>query len=158
MIREKRTISRRFKNAALVVIMLPFVLPLALLAITLHTLYRIVLYLLVWALWVPRGRDILFVSSDSPIWHEYMATQVLPIVQDRAVVLNWSARKTWGKWELAVAVFRHFGGGHEFNPMVLLFRPLRRARAFRFFPAFQDWKRGYTEPVDRLRQDLLSAL
>lgn len=158
MIRQKRTISQRFRNAALVVVMLPFVLPLALLAITLHVLYRIVLYLLVWALWVPRGRDILFVSSDSPIWQDYMATQVLPIVQDRAVVLNWSARKTWDRWTLTVAVFRHFGGWREFNPMVLLFRPLHRARVFRFFPAFQDWKRGHREPVDRLRQDLLSAL
>jgi len=157
-IRKKRTFSQRFKNAGLVVIMLPFVLPLALLAITLFTLYRIVLYLLVWALWLPRGSDILFVSSDSPIWHDYMANQVLPLVHDRAVVLNWSERKTWGRWALSVAIFRHFGGRKEFNPMVLLFRPLHRARVFRFFPAFQDWKRGYREPVDRLRQDLLSAL
>jgi len=158
MIRQKRTVSQRFKNAALVVIVLPLVLPLAFLAITLHMLYRIVLYLLIWALWVPRGRDILFISSDSPIWHEYMETQVLPLVQERAVVLNYSERKTWDRWALPVAVFRHFGGWREFNPMILLFRPLHRARVFRFFPAFQDWKRGYREPVDRLRQDLLSAL
>jgi hypothetical protein len=158
MIRQKRTVSQRFRNAALVVIVLPFVLPLALLAITLYMLYRIVLYLLIWALWVPRGRDILFISSDSPIWHEYMETQVLPLVQDRAVVLNWSERKTWDRWALPVAVFRHFGGEREFNPMILLFRPLHRARVFRFFPAFQAWKRGYGEPVDRLRQELLSVL
>src|SRR6266576_5096861 len=155
---QKQSFSQRLNNALLVVLFLPFVLPLALLAIVLHILYKITLYLLVWVIWLPRGKDILFVYSDSPIWHEYMATQILPLVQDRAVVLNWSERKKWRRWRLGVAVFHHFGGGREFNPLVMLFRPVRLARVFRFWSAFKDWKRGYREPVDRLRQDLLNAL
>jgi len=90
---QKQSFSQRLKNAVLVVpvvLFLPFILPLVLLAIIFHILYRTTLYLLVWVIWLPRGKDILFVYSDSPIWHEYMATQILPLVQDRAVVLNWS--------------------------------------------------------------------
>lgn len=136
MTRQGRTSSQRFKNAALVVLMLPFILPLALLAIILYPLYRIILYLLIWSLWLPKGKDILLILSDSPIWHEYMTTQVLPLVQDRALVLNWSDRRNWERWSLPVAVFRHFGGAREYNPMVLLFRPLRTARVFRFWSAF----------------------
>ena len=56
------------------------------------------------------------------------------------------------------AVFRHFGGHREFNPLVVLFRPFRLAKVFRFWLAFKDWKHGYREPVERLRQDLLVAL
>ena len=155
---QKQSFSQRLKNAVLVVLFLPFVLPLALLAIVLHILYKITLYLLVWVIWLPRGKDILFVYSDSPIWRDYMATEILPLVQDRAVVLNWSERKKWHRWRLGVAVFHHFAGGREFNPLVMLFRPVRLARVFRFWSAFKDWKRGYREPVDRLRQDLLNAL
>ncbi len=155
---QKQSFSQRLKNAVLVVLFLPFVLPLVLVAIVLHILYRITLYLLVWVIWLPRGKDILFVYSDSPIWHDYMATEILPLVQDRAVVLNWSERKKWRRWRLGVAVFHHFAGGREFNPLVMLFRPVRLARVFRFWSAFKDWKRGYREPVDRLRQDLLNAL
>ena len=158
MSRAKQSLSQRVANAVLVVLSLPLVLPLALITIALHLLYRITLYFLVWALWLPRGKDILFVYSDSPISHEYMATQVLPLVQERAVVLNWSERRGWGRWSLDVAVFRHFGGGREFSPLVILFRPVRRARVFRFWPAFNDWKRGRKEPVERLRQDLLISL
>jgi hypothetical protein len=158
MTRQKRTFSQRLKNGALVVVLLLLVLPLALVAITLHLLYRIVLYLLVWTLWLPRGEDILFVYSDSPIWRDYMETEVLPLVQERAVVLNWSGREKWLTWSLEIAVFRHFGGAREFNPLVVLFRPVRSARVFRFWVAFKDWKRGYRGPVERLRQDLLSAL
>ena len=158
MTRQKQPFSQRLTNAALLVLFLPLVLPLGLIAIVLHLLYRITLYLLVWALWLPRGKDILFVYSDSPIWREYMASEILPLVKERAVVLNWSERKTWRRWLLGVAVFRHFGGAREFNPLVVLFRPVRLARVFRFWSAFKDWKRGYRESVGRLRQDLLSAL
>lgn len=134
------------------------VLPLALFVFVLYLLYRGALYMLVWVLWLPKGKDVLFVYSDSPIWREYMTTQVLPLVQKRAVVLNWSERKTWSKRTLGPAVFRHFGGAREFNPLLVVFRPLRRARVFRFWEAFKDWKRGYTEPVERLRQDIAAVL
>jgi hypothetical protein len=98
------------------------------------------------------------VYSDSPIWHDYMTSRLLPMLQERAVVLNWSERKTWSRWSLAVAVFNHFGSGREFNPMVILFRPLRTARIVRYWGAFKDWKRGHEEPVEKLTRDLLAAL
>ena len=158
MSRQKQPFSQRLKNAVLVILFLPAVLPLAAVAIVLSLLYEATLYLLVWTCWLPRGKDIVLVYSDSPIWHEYMATEVLPLVQKRAVVLNWSERQKWRRWSIAVAVFHQFGGGREFNPLVVFFRPVRPARVFRFWSAFKDWKQGYTEPLERLRQELLSAL
>lgn len=156
-IRQKQTLRQRFKHSV-PLLLLPVILPLALMAVVLFFVYRITLYLLIWALWLPRGKDILVVSSDSPIWHEYMAAEVLPLLQERAVVLNWSERLKWPKWSLGVAVFRHFGGSRDFNPLVVLFRPIRSARLFRFWPAFRDWRHGDREPVKRLRQELLDAL
>jgi len=156
--RKKPSFSQRLSDALLLILFLPFVLPLLLVAIVLYLLYRITLCLLVWTLWLPRGKDILFVYSDSPIWHDYMALEVLPLVQKRAVVLNWSDRKKWPRWSLGVAVLRHFEGHRGFNPLVVLFRPFRLAKVFRFWSAFKCWKHGYREPVERLRQDLLIAL
>ncbi len=141
-----------------VLVMLPIVLPLVLVAVTLGLAHRAVLYALVWLLWLPRGTDTLLVYSDSPIWQEYMTSQVLPLVQERAVVLNWSERKRWPRLSLAVHVFHSFGGRREFNPMVIVFRPFARAKRFRFWQPFQDWKRGYKEPVERLRQELFVVL
>jgi hypothetical protein len=87
-----------------------------------------------------------------------MATQVLPLVQERAVVLNWSERKKWPRWSVEVAVFHHFGGAGDFNPLVVLFRPFRFARVFRFWSAFKDWKHGYKGPVERIREELIATL
>src|ERR1035438_1196529 len=155
---RKQPFLQRLGQVTLIIVLLPLVLPLALFAVANHVLYRTLLYLLVWALWLPKGKDILFVYSDSPIWHEYMAEQVLPLLERRSVVLNWSERKKWSRWSLGAAVFHHFGGAGDFNPLVVLFRPLRSARVFRFWSAFKDWKRGYKEPVERLRQELFANL
>ncbi|HEX9111258.1 MAG TPA: hypothetical protein VF845_07250 [Terriglobales bacterium] len=156
--RHKEGLLKRLRGAALVLLLLPLILPLALVTICLSVLYRGALYLLVWLVWLPKGKDILFVYSDSPIWREYMTMELLPLVERRAVILNWSERSKWPQWSLGVEVFRRFGGTRDFSPLVVLFRPLQRARTFRFWPAFKDWKRGYREPVERLRQELLSAL
>ena len=158
MTKQKQRFSRRLGNALLVIILLPVILPLALLAVALYVPHRLALYMLVWLLWLPRGKNILIVYSESPIWHEYMVTQVLPLVQEHAIVLNWTERSKWPWWSFRVHVFHWFAGDREFNPLVVLFRPFRRARVFRFWSAFKEWKRGDKEPVERLRQELLSAL
>ena len=158
MTRKKDKSSRSLLRAVGIVVVLPIVLPLILIVFTLGVAHRAALYALVWILWLPRGRDILLVYSDSQIWREYMTTQVLPLVRPRALVLNWSERKRWPWLSLPVSVFRSFGGGREFNPLVIVFRPFARARSFRFWEPFQDWKRVHKEPVERLTKELSAVL
>ena len=158
MTQKKASLGRRIVNAGLVGLVLPIVLPLALISVMLWLAHRILVYLLIWALWLPKGKDILFVSSDSPIWHEYMTIQVLPRVQERAIVLNWSERNKWSSLSFRVHVFRCFGGSREFNPLIVWFRPFQRARIYRFWSAFKDWKRGYQDPIQRMTQELFTSL
>ena len=158
MTRQKTSVARKLGNALLVVLILPIALPLALVALALHFLLRAALYLVVWLWWIPKGKDVLFVYSDSPIWREYMTSQVLPLVLERAVVLNWSERSKWSPWSLKVSVFHTFGGSREFNPMVVKFRLFRKVKILRYWLAFQDYKRGYTEPVENLNNQLSSML
>jgi len=132
---------------------LPLVLPLVVIGLVLHWGHRTVLYLLIWCLWLPRGKCALVVYSDSPIWRTYMIEEIMPLLKDRAVVLNWSERSRWRN-TLAVRVFRSFRGAREFNPMVVLFRPFRRAKFFRFWAAFKSWKQGSTTDVDAIRDEL----
>src|SRR5215831_2705477 len=97
---QRRTAGARLAQGALIIVSLPLLLPLFLIALVLFLLHRGVLYLLIWLLWLPSGKDTLVVYSNSPIWQDYMTEQVLPLVQERAVVLNWSERSTWRKWRL----------------------------------------------------------
>lgn len=77
---------------------------------------------------------------------------------ERAMGLSWSARSKWPKWSFAARVFRTFGRRRDFNPMVVLFRPFRRARISRFLPALQEQKHGNSASVEQLRRDLMQAL
>jgi len=140
------------------VILVPFLLLLVLILLPARCAYRMTLYVLVWAMWLPRGKDVLFVSSNSPSKSEYMAVNILPHVRQRAVVLNWSERSTWKRWSLPASVFCHFAGSRDHTPIVLFFRPLKRVKKFRFFPAFKERRRGNSEPLETLRGDLLSTL
>lgn len=159
--RPKETFVEKLRIAFLVLLILialPIILPLVVIALLLSLLHRMAVHALIWLVWLPRGKDILLVYSDSPIWHEYMTAQILPLVQSRAVVLNWSERKEWPKWSLAAHAFRTFGGDREFNPLVVLFRPLRPALVLRFWSAFRDWKHGRPESVEAIKRQLLTAL
>jgi hypothetical protein len=101
---------------------------------------------------------VLVVLSESPIWHDYMLAEVLPLVRHRAGVLNWSERKKWPRWSLVRHVFRTFRGERNFNPLVIVFRPFRRAEVLRFWQAFQEWKHGHRESVERLKRQLAATL
>jgi len=158
MARQKESFMRKMASAVFFMPLLLFILPVLLLCACSYWMYRITLYLLIWLSWLRNGKDVLFVYSDSPIWHEYMTTQILPSVQERAVVLNWSERKTWQKWSLEVRVFHMLSGENDFNPMVMLFRPFRGAKSFLFFSAFKEWKHGETKKVEQLRSELMQAL
>jgi hypothetical protein len=143
----------------LLVALLPLLIPLIVAKLALLLTITLALYIRVWMFWHPRGKDILFVYSDSPIWHDYLEQQLLPQIEARSVVLNWSERRFWlHRWSLPSLVFRHFGGDDEFNPLIVYFPPLRRHRTFRFWQAFKDYKHGHPQTLKEIEEELFDTI
>jgi hypothetical protein len=140
-----------------IVVLSPAILLLVAALLALFVVTSICLHILIWTLWCLRGRDILFVYSDSPIWHDYIEQRLLPPIRHRAVVLNWSQRRRW-RISLARAAFHHFGGYREFNPLAVVFRPFRPTRKFRFWQPFRAFKHGRPEALRKMEQDLFQLL
>ena len=115
------------------------------------------LHIAIWSWWCIRGRDILFVYSDSPIWHDYIEQHILPSLGERAVVLNWSHRTRW-RLSLSRMAFYHFGGRRAFNPLGVVFRPFRRTRTFRFLQPFRDFKHGHPEALHRMEGEFFELV
>jgi hypothetical protein len=132
-------------------------LPVIAVVVVLWAFVAVLLHIVVWVAWCPRGRYALLVYSNSPVWRDYFEEQVLPAVGTRAVVLNWSERKRWNL-SLAVVLFRVFGGFRQFNPLAMVFEPLAWLRRFRFYNAFRSFKHGRPAEVERLRDELLAVL
>jgi hypothetical protein len=137
----------------LLILLSPFILIRAFL----YALSGFVLNIAIWLGWCLRGRDVLLVYSDSPIWREYVEEEILPQVESRAIILNWSKRKQW-KNLLAIHAFWRFGGLSEFNPLAVVFRPFHQAKVFRFFKPFQEFKRGQTTQVEQIKTELFETL
>jgi hypothetical protein len=132
-------------------------LPLVVVAGVLWLVAAVLLQLVVWLTWCPRGRYVLVVYSNSPTWQGYFEQNVLPTVGSRGVVLNWSDRKRW-RYSLSVALFRFFGGTREFNPLAIVFQPLAWPRRFRFYKAFKAFKHGRPEEAENMRRELFKLL
>jgi hypothetical protein len=141
----------------LVVIFSPLIILIAIVVFALYFVTSVCLHILIWTLWCVRGRDILFVYSDSPVWHDYIEQRLLPPIRQRAIVLNWSQRKRW-RVSLARAAFRHFGGYREFNPLAVVFRPLQPTKKFRFWKPFRDFKHGRPSTLHQMEREFFQFL
>ena len=141
----------------LLLIAVPTIMVLLFALLLVYLLTTICLHLCIWVWWCLRGRDILFVYSDSPIWHDYIEQQVLPHLGERAIVLNWSQRKRW-RFSLARLAFYHFGGYRQFNPLGVVFRPFRRTRTFRFWQPFRDFKHGNLAALQKTEAEFFGLI
>jgi len=131
-------------------------LPIGLVLLLAYLLFGLFLHVAVWVTWLPRGKSILIVTSDSPVWTQYMADRIVSVLMQKAVVLNWSERSQWLTLpSIQVMLFRYFGRGREFNPLVVVFRPLRLARVFRFWKPFKDYKHGRPDALEHLTSHVL---
>jgi hypothetical protein len=148
---KKLNIRSKAFIALLAITFSPFVI----IAVLFYLLWGAFLYLAIWLTW--KKPRVLFVYSNSPIWKAYIETEILPFIQDRAIILNWSERTNW-KSSLAVRAFRYFGGYRNFNPIGMVFRPFHFVNAYRFFQAFKAFKHGDSRNVEQLKKGLFEML
>lgn len=107
---------------------------------------------------VTQGKFIIFVYSNSPNWKSYIEENILPQIQDHAIVLNWSDRGRWDKTDLAVQSFHHWGGQENYNPLAIVFCNVLDVRVIRFYRAFHDFKHGNVIALQKTQAQLLDLL
>ncbi|MGQ0637154.1 MAG: hypothetical protein ACT4QC_21305 [Planctomycetaceae bacterium] len=152
-----RKTPAKWWQVALLAPLVPFILVFLALALVFYLVSTVCLHFTIWIWWCFRGRDILFVYSDSPNWRDHIEQHILPRLGERAVVLNWSQRKAW-RFSLARMAFRHFGGSREFNPLAVVFRPFRPTRIFRFWQPLKDSMHGKPEALQRMESEFLALI
>lgn len=143
----------RKKFVIVLVVLFP---PLIILVTLFWLLYRVAMNLLVGICWCTRGKHAILVYSDSPIWHDYIEDNFIPRIPRTSVILNWSERHTWKWYSAPVMLAQHFGGDYEFNPLVIVFRPFRWTKTFRFWQAFQDHKHGNGQRLEAMEKDMFA--
>ena len=147
---------------ALTVLLAPLwillLLPLWIAGIALFLWLLLVLQIVTVVWWLPRGRRIIFVYSNSPVWQDYVEKNILPRLPANAAILNWSERSHWPFWSVAVWTFNVYGGSREFNPLGIVIRPWRTPKRFRFWRAFRDFKHGNSGTLHRVEQEFFDCI
>ncbi|HCK67143.1 MAG TPA: hypothetical protein DHW49_12840 [Anaerolineae bacterium] len=148
-----KNISFKILLVFLAVIFLPVILIIGIL----YYVWGFILSFMAWTIWGLQGRNTLLIYSDSPIWLNYFEQEVLPYINKKVIVLNWSERKQW-KLSLAVLIFKHFGRRQNFNPMAIVFKPFRFNKEFRFYEAFKDFKHGKFDKLEITKEKFLESI
>lgn len=157
----KRESDSRHDNPVKTALMLLLVLAIFIVALPvllLQYMWGISLRVRFWWLAHHEGKFVLLVYSDSPNWKEYVEQSILPRVQDHAIILNWSERARWDNWSWAVHAFQHWGGQQDFNPLGVVFCGFTKVRVFRFYRAFQEYKRGNAAPLQQVESRFFDAV
>lgn len=155
---RKHRVSSSLVRVCVLVALALVLLPMVPLLIATFFAYASVLQMVIWVCWCSRGVNVLLVFSASPNWQTYIEANIRPRLPASAVVLNWSDSRNWKWCSLPVLAARLFGGTREFNPMVVIFRPLHWAKTYRFWKPLKDYKHGKTEPLHALETKLFSEL
>ncbi|MBL8099103.1 MAG: hypothetical protein JNK81_07960 [Anaerolineales bacterium] len=149
--------NKSFLLKIFILIVVLIFLPLILIVGIIYYAWGFILSVAIWIIWGLKGRHILFVYSNSPIWSKYIEEGIIPYIQEKAIILNWSERKGW-KISLAVLAFNHFGGSRNFNPLAIIFKPFRFNREFRFYEAFKEYKHGKTEKLEKIKKEFFDMI
>ena len=138
-------------------LLLPLVLPFILLWFSIRIVYASLVNVAIWSWWCTRGRDVLFLYSDSIVSRDYVEEQILPKLTGRVVALNWSQRQKWG---ISLARFAgyFFCNSRKDCPMAVVFRPFRPSRVFLFRRAFLDLKRGRASALVTMEREFFNVL
>lgn len=104
------------------------------------------------------NKKVIVVSSDSPIWHDYVKEKLVPLFGDRELTLNWSQRKEWDKSKWEVKAFHHWGGQREFNPLVIINKGLFQIKVIRLHKAFIEYKHGNASYLHKREMEIFEAI
>jgi hypothetical protein len=105
--------------------------------------YRLALSVVAWFAMSP-GKDIVVVTNDSEVCKSWMP-QLMPLIGERGVFLNYDERRSWRRWSLPVRLFHAFGPAPTAQtflphslPVVIVVKNFRRPQLFSFGSLSKD--------------------
>ncbi len=121
--------------------------------------YRFWLKVRFWGRHGRKGKEILFVYSDSSTWKNYIETNILPRIEAHSIILNWSKRREWGsRMQFETKLFNRWAGPGDFVPVAILFSLTGKVRTFRLWQASGNPKHGKEKVSKEAEQALFETV
>lgn len=110
--------------------------------------------------WFPQGKWILFVYSNSPKWKDDIESTIIPKINSKSIILNWSEHKTWPK-SLASKIFFYYSKTKKTKnkvsyPIAIIFKSLSRPKVIELRQAYRDFNLHRNNNILTLKKELIS--
>lgn len=106
----------------------------------------------------PQEKYILFTYSDSPNWSEFIETNIIPKIEQHAIIINRTKNPNWKHQfkpeKRAIELWATLNA----NPLAIVFEPNGKTEPIEFYEAFRDLKHGKDKAINEKCTELLRAL
>ncbi|MFH0740020.1 MAG: hypothetical protein V1819_03285 [bacterium] len=88
--------------------------------------------------WFPKGKNAFFVYSSSKKWKSYFEQELIPKIQSKVIIWNWSTRhqQGWNNNLLEAKVLKFFRSFNHIYPLAIVFLPSGKVRIFDFYDSY----------------------
>ena len=110
--------------------------------------------------WFSKGRHIFFLYSDSKKWKEYFEQKLVPKIQDKAVIWNWSTRQKdgWNENLIEAKIMSLFRPMGFFYPMAVVFLPSGDVKIFQFYLPYVNKIKSGKDDYNKMEKEFLALV
>jgi hypothetical protein len=148
------TFQKKVLRVIIIIGIIVFLIPAVIIGLIVEIVYRIEFLIHV----IKNRKRIIFVNSDSPIWHDYLENKWVPRIKENAIILNWSERKQWNKTNWEIRAFHHWGRDREMNPLFIIFRSIFHIQVFRLYDPFTEYKHGKEKELFDMEKEIEKSI
>jgi hypothetical protein len=151
-----------------VIVLLAFWLsPFILLGVVFYLFYRVFkllqqkkLFARIEKEWFPQSKYVFFLYSDSRKWKEYFESELIPKIQDKASIWNWSTRAQsgWGTDSIEAQIFKLHRPLGRYYPIAIVFIPGGVVKTFQFYTAYVDMIKSGDDRYKSLENEFLALV
>lgn len=110
--------------------------------------------------WFPIGKHSFFLYSNSKKWRKYFEQNLIPKIQNKAIICNWSTRheRGWKNNPLEARVLRFFCPNGYSCPVAIVFLPSGAIKTFEFYTPYIKMLKSQNQDYKNLEKEFLDLL
>ncbi len=110
--------------------------------------------------WLPESGSVLFFTSNSKHWKAYFEKELLPKIETKTRVLNWSTREQdgWSDKAMEARIADLFGDARHSIPFAMVFLPSGDFKMFFFQGAFLRFLKSKKKQYKKLETEFLKLV
>ncbi len=148
------TAKDRLLKVLILISIIIFIIPILVYMLILELSYRIIFRIRI----ITNGKRIIFVTSNSPIWHDYLENRWVNRITKYAYIVNWSERNQWNNSQWEIRMFRHWGGDRDMVPIIIFYENFFHIQKFRLYKPFIEYKHGKDRALSNIEFDIEKSI